>query len=131
MPVKMEDDMYKRSFEIIEETYLLEKELGSRLKNSTKAERQQLYISLYDNLFQKLTFNPILQEKTDPEAGAWVVARRMELVEPFLTLDTVFLEIGAGSCGVSLEVAKHVKRVHAIDVSFEEGAWFIAQLCNN
>ncbi|WP_197985725.1 class I SAM-dependent methyltransferase [Leptolyngbya sp. Cla-17] len=121
MPVKMEDDMYKRSVEIIEETYLLEKELGTRLKNSTKAERQQLYISLYDNLFQKLTFNPILHEKTDPEVGAWVVARRMELVEPFLTPGTVFLEIGAGSCGVSLEVAKHVKRVYAIDVSFEVG----------
>jgi len=83
MPVRIEDDMYQRNFEIIEETYLLEKDLGICLKNFTKAERQQIYISLYDNLFQKLTFNPIVKENTAPKAGAWAVARRMELVEHF------------------------------------------------
>jgi SAM-dependent methyltransferase len=121
MPVDMKQDMYKRAPEIIEATYLLEKELGDRLRSSTKAERKQLYISLYNNLFQKLPFNPFLLENTDPEIGAWIVARRMDLLENFLSPDTVFSEIGAGSCRLSIEIAKQVKKAIALDVSSEVG----------
>jgi SAM-dependent methyltransferase len=125
MPEKrIENDPHQRSLELIQEAYRLEKELGTRLKNSTKDERKQLYILLYDNLFRQLTYNPILLEKTDPELAAWVVDRRMELLSKFLKPDTVFLEIGAGSCNLSLEIAKQVKEVVAVDVSFEVGQQF-------
>lgn len=112
-------DTYSSNVEQIKEHYELEKSLASRLLNSTKQERQYLYTSLYDELFTKITFHPQLSVKADPTAAAWIVAQRMQLIENFLNSDLIFLEIGPGDCTLSLEIAKHVKKVYALDVSNE------------
>jgi SAM-dependent methyltransferase len=103
----------------IKEHYELEKSLASRLLNSTKQERQHLYTALYDELFTKISFHPQLSVKADPSAAAWIVAQRMQLIESFLNPDLIFMEIGPGDCTLSLEIAKHVKKVYALDVSNE------------
>lgn len=103
----------------IKEHYELEKSLASRLLNSTKQERQHLYTALYDELFTKISFHPQLSVKADPTAVAWIVAQRMQLIENFLNPDLIFMEIGPGDCTLSLEIAKHVKKVYALDVSNE------------
>lgn len=112
-------DTYSSNLEQIKEHYELEKSLASRLLNSTKQERQYLYTSLYDELFTKITFHPQLSVKADPTAAAWIVAQRMQLIENFLNSELIFLEIGPGDCTLSLEIAKHVKKVYALDVSNE------------
>jgi SAM-dependent methyltransferase len=112
-------DTYSNNPAQIREHYELEKSLASRLLNSTKQERQHLYTALYDELFTKISFHPQLSVKADPSAAAWIVAQRMQLIESFLNSDLIFLEIGPGDCTLSLEIAKHVKKVYALDVSNE------------
>src|SRR5688572_21898007 len=43
----------------------------------------------------------------------------MRLLSRFLTPGAVFLEVGAGDCRLTLEVARHVRKAYALDVSQE------------
>lgn len=119
MPVEIQEDKYKRTIEQLKAQYEAEKELARRLRNSTKDERKHLYNSVYEELYKKIPYAPELKQKTDPEGTAWVVEQRMQLLGDFLSSDLVFLEVGPGDCSLSLEVAKHVTKVYAIDVSNE------------
>jgi hypothetical protein len=103
----------------IREHYEIEKELANKLRNASKQERRFLYTSLYDELFQRVPLHPQLRLKKSPlESEKWVESQMMFL-KSFLTKDTTFMEIGPGDCALSLEVAKSVKQVFAIDVSSE------------
>ena len=115
MPVTIAEDPWKRSFAEIKQIYDVEIKLANQLRNSTKEERRNLYISLYDEFYSRF---PQLRENTD-EAIAWIVNQRMQLIQSFLQPNLTFLEVGPGDCAVSLEVAKHVKQVYAVDVSDE------------
>ncbi len=122
MPVKIPRDE-KRTAEQLREHYLIEKELAARLRNAPKDERRCLYGELYDELFRRVPHHPQLTEKEDPAYRKADVERQMRFLRRFLKPDSVFLEVGAGDCALSLEVARFVKKVYAVDVSRE-----IAQL---
>ena len=109
----------KRSWEQLKEHYKIEKELASRLLNSTKQERQYLYTDLYDELYRRVPHHSQLTRKLSPEKSAMTVAQRMQLLEKFLTPQTIFLEVGAGDCSLSIEVSKRVKKVYVVEVSKE------------
>lgn len=121
MPVTINEDRYKRTFAEIKKTYELEKELARKLRESSKHERLDLnlYTSVYDEFFSQLPEHPAQKLKDDPGATASVVAQWMPVLEKFLYPDATFLEIGPGDCSLSLEVAKNVKKVYAVDVSNE------------
>ncbi len=119
MLIKINKDDSSMTIEQIQEHYEIEKELASRLQNSTREERQHLYTALYDELFKRVPYHPQLTQKSSPEASAWVVAQRMQLISCFLSPDSTFLEVGPGDCSLSLEIAKHVRKVYAVDVSNE------------
>jgi SAM-dependent methyltransferase len=120
MPVKVEKDKYKRTAEQIKEHYELEKQLALKLRNASKDERKHLYTAVYDELYDgRVPHLPQLWRKANPEAIAWVVNQRMELLKRFLKPDLTFLEVGPGDCTTSFEVAKYVKKVYAVDVSKE------------
>lgn len=108
-----------RTLEQIEEHYKIEKELASKLLNSSKEERQHLYTFLYDQLFKKVPHHPQLMRKADAKASAQEVARKMQLITKYLHHESTFLEIGPGDCQLSFEVAKRVTAVYAVDVSPE------------
>lgn len=112
---------YKMTLEQVKEFYEIEKQLASKLRNSTKEERQKqhLYTSLYDELYRRVPCHPQLTQKRNPEDAARGVARTMRFLSHFLNPNVVFLEVGPGDCSLSLEVAKHVKQVYAVDVSNE------------
>lgn len=110
---------YKMTIEQIKEHYEVEKNLASRLRNSTREERQYLYTSVYDELFKRVPYHPQLTQKLSPEASAKMVARSMQFVGRFLKPNSTFLEVGPGDCSLSLEVAKLVRKVYAVDVSNE------------
>jgi len=119
MPVDIKEDILKRNFEEIKVTYELEKELAKKLKAASKEERigSNLYSTAYDDFFSQIPLP--LKAKNNPKITAGVVARWMKALNFFLYPNATFLELGAGECGLSLEVAKSVKKVYALDVSNE------------
>ncbi|MEH2435533.1 MAG: class I SAM-dependent methyltransferase [Nostoc sp.] len=108
-----------RTFEQVKEHYEIEKELASKLLNSNREDRQKLYTALYDQMFKQVPHHPQLIRKADFKASAKEVARKMRLIVKYLHDDSTFLEVGPGDCMLSLEVAKRVKKVYAVDVSQE------------
>lgn len=119
MPVSIKEDKYRRPSEQLEEHYQVEKRLAEQLRNANKAERKGLYTSLYDQLYTRVTHVPKLKRKADPEATAWVVAQRLQLLSQYLKPDLTFLEIGPGDCSLSVKISRQVKQVYALDVSNE------------
>lgn len=115
--IKSQDE--NRTVEQIKEHYTIEKELASKLLNSSKDDRQQLYTFLYDQLFKQVPHHPQLIRKADSKASAQEVAQKMQLIAKYLHNQSTFLEVGPGDCKLSFEVAKRVKKVYAVDVSQE------------
>jgi len=97
--------------------YELEKALATRLRESSREERKELYIAVYDEFFRQVPSlaHPqiALKGAGEVEVSQWRFLRR------FLRKDTVFLEIGAGDCLTSLAVARIVKKAYALEVSEE------------
>jgi len=117
--ITREELIYKRSKERLEYHYNIEKDLASRLKNSSRDERSILYNELYDELFRKVSDHPQLVRKNDPGSRSMMVSYQMTQLKKFLKKDLIFMEIGPGDCSLSIGVAKYVKKVFAIDVSSE------------
>lgn len=99
--------------------YQVEKELAQRLKDSRKEERSGLYSLVYNELFKRVPLHPQLTRVQTPAITTQLSAEKLQLLRSFLTPQTVFLELGAGDCRLSLEVARHTQRAYALDVSRE------------
>ncbi len=97
--------------------YEVEKKLASRLKNSTASERQNLYQSVYEELFNTVDDHPQLVRKKRTAQRTAQVANDAQFVSSFLTPDEVYLEIGAGDCALTRLVSAKCKEAHAVDVS--------------
>jgi len=109
----------KRSRDQLEQQYRVERELGDRLRAANKSERRSLYTQVYDELFERVKHHPQLTRKVDDEGRRRRAEAQFRTLEPFLEPSSVFMEIGAGDCALSFEVARHVERVFAVDVSRE------------
>lgn len=108
-----------RTPEEIKQHYLIEKELAARLRAASKDERRRLYSDLYNELFKRVPSFPQMVLKQDPEAQKQSVQYQAGILSSFIKPETVFLEIGAGDCGLSFRMAQHVNRVYAVEVSDE------------
>lgn len=106
-----------RSVSQITEHYLLERRLADRLRKSTREERNHLYQEVYNELFSTLTHHPAHTIKHSSESLSKKIHWQVGLLRRFLRPDTVFLEVGAGDCALSLELCQHVRTVYAADVS--------------
>jgi len=109
----------QRTIEQLWEHYKIEKELASRLKNASKEERKNLYSILYDELYKRVPHHPQITRKADLRANRKAVVVQMKLLSSILKPEFSFLELAPGACHLSFEVAKHVRKVYAIDVSEE------------
>ncbi len=109
----------QRSEQQIRQHYQVEKELSQILRDSSRDERRVLYAELYNQLYKSVPDHPMLTSKSSQTTKLWNVNYQMRFLRPFLYRDSTFLEIGAGDCMLSLEVAKTAKRVYAIEVSQE------------
>lgn len=105
------------SFAKLQEHYQLEKNLAEKLKSAAREERQTLYSSLYDEMFEKIPFHPQIKRKRSVSDSMREVNRKMNLVERFLKPDISFVEIGPGDCNFSIAVCPKVSSVKALDVS--------------
>jgi SAM-dependent methyltransferase len=109
-----------RSREQVIEHYQVEKELAARLRSASCDERRSgMYTSVYDELLRRVRHHPLLNSVSDPTRSAGQVAYHVNSLAPFIKPDTVFLEVGAGECALSLALAPRVKHVYALDVSNE------------
>ena len=108
----------KRTPNQLREHYEIERKLANKLLNASKEERGLLYSTLYDELYRRVPNHPQLTRK-ESNLSYVSACRKMVLLRRFITSDSKFLEIGPGDCILSFEVAKHVKKVYAIDVSEE------------
>jgi SAM-dependent methyltransferase len=108
-----------RSMERIRQHYEVEKRLANRLRNSRKEDRAGLYSEVYNELFHLVPDHPQLCRRSDAKLTDTVVAEKMQLLSRFLDRSTVFLELGAGDCRLSLNAAELVRQVYALDVSAE------------
>lgn len=106
-----------RTMEQIREHYVVEKELAKKLKSADREKRRYLYTEVYKELFQRVPHHPLLMRKKDAEDTYISIYAQMQLLKHFLDPDTTFLELGPGDCALSLEVAKHVQNVYAVDVT--------------
>ena len=109
----------KRTHQQLLEHYEIEKKLASQLRNASREERQGLYNVLYDELYRRVSHHPQLARKGDSKLRLLEVSRQMKFLRNFLDPSFTFLEVGPGDCSLSLEIAKHVEKVYAIDVSKE------------
>jgi SAM-dependent methyltransferase len=108
-----------RTKEQVLEHYTVEKELATRLRNASRNERRVLYTSVYDELLQRIRHHPLLNATRSPEDIARGVEKLLTRLAPYINKDTVFLEVGAGGCHLSLALTSRVKQVIAVDVSNE------------
>jgi SAM-dependent methyltransferase len=100
--------------------YLVERELASRLRRASRAERPQLYREVYDELFRRLPDHPQLLATRDPRRFAQrlrSVEHQLGFLRHYLAPDRTFMEIGAGDCVLALSVAQSARQVYAVDVS--------------
>jgi len=103
----------------LREHYEIEKELASQLRDASRQDRRYLYTSLYNELYRRVPLHPLRTRKASQEETAANALRQMKFLKRFLDEETTFLEVGPGDCALSLESAKRVKRVYAVDVSDE------------
>ncbi len=109
----------RRTIKQLREHYVLEKKLATQLREAKKQDRTKLYLTLYNELYQKIPHHPQLVRKADVKRQAEHTAAQMQLLKGFLHKSDTFLELGPGDCHLSLEISKCVKKVFAIDVSDE------------
>jgi SAM-dependent methyltransferase len=97
----------------------VERELADRLRSAGREERTRLYGAVYDELFRRVPDHPQLVRRASADEEQAAAARAFALIRRFLPDDGVFLEIGAGDCALSLLVARHARRVYAVEVARE------------
>jgi hypothetical protein len=97
--------------------YKVEIGLAERLRNSSRADRKDLYSSVYEELFREVPDHAQLVLKGQETVKRAELRELFEMLRPFLNPDTVYAEIGAGDCALTMLVAPHVQKVYAIDVS--------------
>ena len=108
-----------RSLDQIRQHYLIEKELATRLRTATRAERRHLYTEVYDELFRRVPDHPQLALKLNEKLRRRTSAERLELLKSYLKPSSTYLELGSGDCSLALEIAQQVRKVYAVDVSRE------------
>jgi SAM-dependent methyltransferase len=108
-----------RTISQLREHYEIEKALASQLRNASRQDRRYLYTSLYNELYRRVPHHPLLTRKASQEETAVNAFQQMRFLRRFLDEEDAFLEVGPGDCALSLEAAKCVKQVYAVDVSDE------------
>jgi SAM-dependent methyltransferase len=106
-----------RAREQVLEHYRIEKELAGKLRDAPREARRRLYTEVYDELLERVPHHPLLNNRRTRADIERAVNNRIAYLAPYIDANSVFLDIGAGGCDLSMAIAPRVKRVIAIDVS--------------
>ncbi len=116
---RMKKEREQRTPEQLQEHYEIEKELASTLRASSREQRKELYAAIYNEFNLRVPFYAELSRQHAQQATAVTASPQWRFLRRFLRKDTVFLEVGAGTCVTSLAAAQYVKQVYAQEVSEE------------
>jgi SAM-dependent methyltransferase len=120
----------ERSQERLRRHYEVEKALADRLRRTaSREERAKLYESMYDTLFAAVPDHPRLTHARDRAFIEHVNRGRLALVASYLRPDARALDIGAGDCTFSFELARRAQHVTAVEIS--EGSSALADAPKN
>jgi Methyltransferase domain len=98
--------------------YEIERDLARRLKEAPAANRASVYGEVYDELFRRVPDHPQLASQSSG-LRQQNVARELAVLRRFVDQSDTILEIGAGDCLLSKQLARRSRAVHAVDVSEE------------
>jgi SAM-dependent methyltransferase len=112
----------QRTPEQILQHYNVERELADRLRAASQPERSRLYGLVYEELWRRVPTHPSLTRVRDPKLLKQIAAEKIALLRGYLHPEDVFLEVGAGDCRLSMEVAGRVKKAYAVDVCDQIGS---------
>lgn len=93
--------------------FLLEKQLADELRSSNASDRKVLYQKLYTKLFSTYPEIATNLHSSEHDRIAW----QIKLIKRLYDKDKIFLEIGAGDCLLSKQLAKHFKKIVAYEVA--------------
>jgi 2-polyprenyl-3-methyl-5-hydroxy-6-metoxy-1,4-benzoquinol methylase len=93
--------------------FVLEKKLANELRQSTLQDRKILYKRVYNDLFTTYPEVTHCLDASVAERLNW----QLKLLKHLYNKEKVFLEIGAGDCLLSKELAKHFKKIVAYEVA--------------
>jgi len=116
---KMKRAHEQRTPEQLKEHYAIEKELANKLRATIREQRKELYATIYDEFNRRVPFYAKLSQQQAEQTEATPGSPQWRFLRRFLRNDTIFLEIGAGTCATSLTAARFVKKVYAQEVSEE------------
>jgi SAM-dependent methyltransferase len=104
-----------RSRERLLEHFEIERELAARLRTSKPDERSVLYGELYSELFARLPDHP--QHKVNPAKRRMNTTNQVAFLQPYLSPNAIFVEIGCGDAAVTRSVAPLVHEAVGVDVT--------------
>ena len=107
--LELVDDATRGDAESLRRSFEIERELAQRLRDASKEERRSLYAEVYREFAERVDL------PGNAEAQSAQVPLLVQILGPFLSGATSFLELGAGGCDLSLEMAKRMQRVWAVD----------------
>ncbi len=107
----------QRTPERLRHHFEVERELATRLRNSTREERTELFKTLYGELFNRVADHPRLTRRDTPESSQRKVQSQLRLLLPHLKPDSVFLEFAPGDCRLAMAVAAKARKVIGVDIS--------------
>src|SRR5581483_1862819 len=116
---KMKRAHEQRTPEQLKEHYAIEKELANKLRATVREQRKELYATIYDEFNRRVPFYAELSQQQAQQTSATLGSPQWRFLRRFLRKDTIFLEIGAGTCATSLTATRFVKKVYAQEVSEE------------
>jgi SAM-dependent methyltransferase len=104
----------------LREHYEIEKSLADQLRSASPEERRGLYTRLYDELFRRVPHHPQLTMRVSRGARQAMAERQAKFLCSIAKVERpVYLEVGPGDCLIALTMAKHARKVFAVDVSTE------------
>lgn len=113
-----------RTLESIRNHYDVEKSIADKLKKADKAERKQIYSTMYDELFTKVPDHPRLTRRNSDALTEKAYKIKTAILGNKFDKNKIFAEFAPGDCRFSQKMTKQFKHVYAIDISDQRGEEF-------
>ncbi len=97
--------------------YEVERELASKLRNSTRDERSKMYGSVYDELLSRVPDHPRWTRLESEEMHRRNAASQMKLLKEYLSPGCTLVEIAPGNGWLGYEAASVAGKVIGVDIS--------------
>lgn len=106
-----------RKPESLRKHYETEKEIAQRLKRADRKTRKKIYISMYDELFEKIPDHSRLKRRESDKKSKQAVKYNLNFIKKHLKSTGHYLEFAPGDGKLAFEVARKAEKVTAVDIS--------------